>query len=74
MFSAIKVHNFKKVTEVYLNSTYIRNDGKHKILSRDRKIGNSYKRVYIVRDENDNEVTFFYKLKEAKTFFGTERI
>ena len=74
MFNTIKVHNFKKVTEVYLNPTYIMDDGKYKILSRDRKFGDSYKRVYIVMDENDKEVTYFNKLKEAKIFFGTERI
>lgn len=61
---------FKKVPNVYLFSKYIREDGKYTIESVDVKINNSYKNVFIVTDENGNEVEIMKRLKDAKEKYG----
>lgn len=65
-----KMMKFKKVPNVYLFSKYIREDGKYTIESVDVKINNSYKNVFIVTDENGNEVEIMKRLKDAKEKYG----
>ena len=57
---------FNKVKNVFMFSKYIREDGKYSITSIDRRINGKLKSVFVVTDENNNEVEVLMKLKEAK--------
>lgn len=57
---------FNKVKNVFMFSKYIREDGKYTITSMDRRINGALKSVFVVTDENNNEIEVLMKLKEAK--------
>ncbi|MBQ1292586.1 MAG: hypothetical protein IIY21_00990 [Clostridiales bacterium] len=58
---------FKKVSNVYLFSKYIREDGKYTIIATDRENNRGTLRtVFVVYDENGNEIDEVAKLKDAK--------
>ena len=58
---------FKKVSNVYLFSKYIREDGKYMIIATDRENNRGTLRtVFVVYDENGNEIDEVAKLKDAK--------
>ena len=73
-YKTMTVQKFRKTTEgEYLSPVYVRDDGKYKIESKDRRVMGSLKRVYIVYNSEGEEITFFYRLKDAKTTFEIER-
>lgn len=57
---------FNKVKNVFMFSKYVREDGKYTITSIDRRINGTLKSVFVVTDENNNEIEVMMKLKEAK--------
>lgn len=64
-------HTFsKKKDGAYLFPEYIRDDGIYIILSTDRKVNGTWKRVYVVKDNDHHEVGIFKTLKEAKEKFS----
>lgn len=62
------IHKFHKTNEgVYLSPVYVRDDGKFKIASVDRRVCGTWKRVFEVADEAGEVVVTFPRLKDAKT-------
>lgn len=58
---------FNKVKNVFMFSKYVREDGKYTIESVCRRNENgTLKDVFVVTDENGNEIDVMMKLKEAK--------
>lgn len=57
---------FKKVPNVYMFSKYVREDGKYIIESEDRKINGTWKNVFVVTNENGEEIETMKRLKDAK--------
>lgn len=57
---------FKKVQNVAFFSKYVREDGKYTIVSKDRKINGTFKSVFVVYDEHENEIDVLKRLKDAK--------
>lgn len=57
---------FKKVKNVAFFSKYIREDGKYLICAKDRRIKGTLKTVFVVYDENENEIDVLSRLKDAK--------
>lgn len=61
---------FKKVQNVAFFSKYVREDGKYTIVSKDRKINGTFKCVFVVYDEHENEIDVLPRLKDAKEKYG----
>lgn len=57
---------FNKVKNVYMFSKYVREDGKYTIESVDRKINGTWKNVFVVTNENGEEIEILKRLKDAK--------
>lgn len=57
---------FKKDKNVYMFSKYVREDGKYTITSTDRKINGTWKSVFVVSDEEEQEIDCLARLKDAK--------
>ena len=63
---------FKKVPNDYLFSKYVREDGKYTIESEDRKINGTWKNVFVVTNENGEEIEICKRLKDAKEKYAVE--
>jgi len=62
---------FNKVKNSYMFSKFVREDGKFTITSTCRRNENgTLKNVFVVTDENDNEIDVLTKLKDAKAKYS----
>lgn len=64
------IHKFRKTSNgVYLSPVYVRDDGKFKIASVDRRIDGTFKRVFEVTDNSGAVVCTFQRLRDAKAVY-----
>lgn len=69
----MKIHKFHKTSNgVYLFPVYVRDDGKYKIASVDRRVFGTLKRVFEVTNEAGEIVGTFPRLRDAKISYEME--
>ena len=70
----MKIHKFCKSSAdgVYLSPVYVREDGKYKIASVDRRICGTWKRVFEVTNEAGEVVGRLPRLRDAKIAYEKE--
>lgn len=73
MYKTMSIHKFNKSKDnTYLIPTYIRDDGKYTIQSKEH--GSTSRKIFVVTDIDGKEVGTFDNLKGAKFFFEVDRM